>query len=234
MPWLNRFVQMVEKKELTKLIILLVIMFSLFSTLAQRLGEDPFMISYGYSAVWLTTLYLIGAWMKKCCVIERIPTSVTVVGLFSGILITWVTRQFLLSWIGTSVIVSYISPMNMWIAVLYFCFFSKLRLPSTIKKLISVLSPAAFGVYLIHVHKIVWQRFIVGAFSKLSEVSVQAMIIGVLGYAVVIFSICICLELVRIWIFRLLQIEILEQKIGNKLEQTLSNMTLRLEKFIDN
>lgn len=234
MPWLNRFVQMIEKKELTKLVVLLVMMFSLFSTLSQRLGEDPFVISYGYSVVWLTTLYLIGAWMKKCRVIERIPTSATVVGLFSGILITWVAGQFLPSWIGTSVLVSYISPMNMWIAALYFCLFSKLRLPSTIKKLISVLSPAAFGVYLIHVHKIVWQRFIVGAFSKLSEVSVLGMVISVMEYAIIIFSVCIFLELVRIWMFHKFRIESLLQKIGDSLEQISEKISLRIEKLIDN
>lgn len=234
MPWLNRFVQMFDNKELTRLVFLLVVMFSFFSTLSQRLGGDPFVISYGYSVVWLTTLYLIGAWMKKCHVIECIPTSATVVGLFVSILVTWVAKQFLPNWIGMSVLVSYISPMNLLIAASYFCFFAKLRFPSTIQKFISVLSPAAFGVYLIHVQKVVWQRFIAGAFSILSEVSAQEMVIGVLGCAVVIFSVCICLELVRIRIFRLLHIESLIQKIGNGLEQIIGKISMRIEKIIDN
>lgn len=233
-PWLNRFIQMCDNRELTRLVALLVVMFSTFSTLSQRLGGDPFVVSYGYSMVWLITLYLIGAWMKKCHVIERIPTSATVAGLFVSILVTWVAKQFLPNWIGTSVLVSYISPMNLLIAASYFCLFAKLRFPNSIQRFISVLSPAAFGVYLIHVQKVVWQHFIASSFSTLSEVSVIGMIIGVLGCAVVIFSVCICMELVRIWIFRLLHMEILTQKIGNELEKTVSNMTLRIEKLIDN
>ena len=233
-PWLNRFIQMCDNRELTRLVALLVVMFSAFSTLSQRLGGDPFVVSYGYSMVWLITLYFIGAWMKKCHVIERIPTSATVVGLFVSILVTWVAKQFLPNWIGTSVLVSYISLMNLLIATSYFCFFAKLRFPSTIQKFISVLSPAAFGVYLIHVQKVVWQHFIAGSFSTLSEVSVIGMVIGVLGCAFVIFSVCICLELVRIWIFRLLHIEYLIQIIGNVLEQITGKISLRIGNLFDN
>lgn len=172
--------------------------------------------------------------MKKSNVIEHIPTSITVVVLLSSILITWTAKQFLPNWIGTSVLVSYISPLNLLIAASYFCLFAKLRLPNSIQRFISVLSPAAFGVYLIHVQKVVWQHFIAGSFSTLSEVSVIGMIIGVLGCAVVIFSVCICLELIRIWIFRLLHIEYLIQIIGNVLEQITGKISLRIGNLFDN
>ena len=234
MPWLNRFVQMVEKRELTRLVALLVVMFSIFSTLSQRLGGDPFVVSYGYSMVWLITLYFIGSWMKKSHVIEHISTLTTVVVLLSVILITWTAKQFLPNWVGTSVLVSYISPVNLLIAALYFCLFAKLRFPNNIKWFISVVSPAAFGVYLIHVQKVVWRHFVAGYFSTLSKVSVVGMVFGVLGCAVVIFSVCICLELVRIWIFRLLHIESLIQKIGNVLEQITGKISLRIGNIIDN
>ena len=234
MPWLNRFIQMLDKRELTRLVILLIVMFSFYSTLSQRLGGDPFVNSYGYSAIWLTTLYILGAWIKRCRIIERISTPQMVVVLLSSIFITWLSNQFLPSWIVANVLVSYISPLNLLIAVSYFCLFAKSRYPNNIQCFISILSSAAFGVYLIHVQKVVWQHFIDGPFSILPKVSVIEMVICVLGSSFIIFFVCISLELIRIWIFRILHIKSLMQKIGNCFEQIARRISLRIEKFVDN
>lgn len=97
-----------------------------------------------------------------------------------------------------------------------------------------ILSPAAFGVYLIHVQKVVWQRFINGTFSILSELSVLGMVVSAMGYVIIIFSVCISLELVRIWMFHKLGIESLLQKIGYGFEKIAEKVVLRIEKLIDN
>ena len=59
-PWLNKLMRSCSKKEETSLITVILFIFVGYVTFANKVG-DCFKLSRGYSFVWLTILYLIGA-----------------------------------------------------------------------------------------------------------------------------------------------------------------------------
>ena len=106
-----------------------------------------------------------------------------------------------------------VSPTMVAAAVFLFLAFQKLEIPNIFQKPIALFSPAAFGVYLIHKQEYVAGFFIRGKFVQYLELSVVEMIGAVLLTAIVIFTICILIDLVRYKVFTLLKIK---QRLENR------------------
>lgn len=171
---------------------------------------DVFSTENGYSVLWLMILYLIGGYIKKYGLLQKWSAWMFRLGYVLMIGLTWGMR-FLLEKItyqrgGEAMygdyLINFMSPTILFEAIFLLLLFRNISFHRWMEKLIRIFSPLAFSVYLIHVHPIIWNRFILQKFVAYGEVSVVREVVYVLATAAVIYVICSCVDLIRAWIFR--------------------------------
>lgn len=65
-PILNLALEKMERKQIEKILLAMMVMFSLFSTIFQTIYKsDIFILNDGYSVWWLVVLYLLGGYIGK-------------------------------------------------------------------------------------------------------------------------------------------------------------------------
>lgn len=232
-PWINRFVRNMSRKELTVFSLLVFCLFSIYSIFAGRLGGDPLNLAGGYCVLWLIMLYIVGAWLKKCNIVNAVGKKHTIIIIIVCTLIMWIARQFVPSVIGAGILVSYVSPTVLLSAIAYVVLFSKVKPPKVISGLIVFLAPAAFGVYLVHCQSIVWGHFLENAFGWIGGCSVWAVPFLVLASALIIFTCCILIEKARLLMFKLLKIDALVNHFGAAADSLLICIENKADCFVE-
>lgn len=223
-PWLNKFVRLVSEKELTKLIILIIIIFSVYPTLAS-LYKEPFGLMEGYSMLWLIIMYFIGAWLKKNSIVEKMDKNKTFIWGIVAVGVTWLTKLVfeINGDASTLFLQSYVSPTIIYIAIAHLKVFSQLRINSKFQKCIAFFVPAAFGVYLFHMQWDILDNAITGKMSFVSGLPVWEIPIAILLIALVITVIGLLIDKARGYIFAVLKVRQFADLIERKLEKQLSD-----------
>lgn len=229
-PFLNVMIKKLDKKKLISLCITLIMMFSVFSTIISRFWGDLFGTSNGYSMLWLTVLYILGASYKRCqSDIEnkfRNLSKLAIIGWIVCIAITFILHnlgpylpeEFWGKETLVNSFVSYISPTIIGCAGCMLIIFSRVKVVNDRwKKCIGSISKLSFGVYLIHVHPLVWQYIMDKRFVSLATMPVWKMFLGVVIATVIIFCACICVDAVRNKIFKILKVRENIEKLGKKI-----------------
>lgn len=87
-----------------------------------------------------------------------------------------------------------------------------------ISKLISVISPLTFGVYLIHdqpaIRNIIWEQI----FKPYQYVDKPYLVAAVLLIAIIVFVICCCAEFIRLKLWKAIRVDTIIEIISNKIE----------------
>lgn len=181
-PLLNFVLQRQAKEELRLFLWVSFLAFSLFSCLPFLRGFSGFLRS-GYCSVWLAYLYILGGFLRLHGFLALFPRRVLQARLFPLRLLNsqggrlslyglCVLTAFLLQILllhlpfGAlfgSAFLSYLSPFTLGAAVALLEFFARLK-PRRGIPLIRLASPLAFGVYLVHVHPLVWTHLMKDAF----------------------------------------------------------------------
>lgn len=195
-----------------------------FSVLPTALVSDPFVMGYGYSTLWLAYLYLIGAFLKKFGWCSRVSAG----GLFavffgcagltalSKFLIDALTLRLLGQSQFSTILLSYTSPTIVAASAALLMAFSRLKLNPAATKLVRILSPAAFGVYLIHCHPLILEK-LSGRFAPLVSRGPLAMTVLVLAAGLAIYLPCLGVDYLRIRLFRRLRIREYLDQLGDKM-----------------
>lgn len=206
-PLLNFVINNMEQVLLRRTLVAICIVMSGVQTAFHM---DVFSTENGYSVLWLMILYLIGGYIRKYGLFQKCRTRMFLAGYLLMIILTWATR-FLLEKItyhrgGEALygdyLVNYMSPTILFAAIFLLLLFRNFKFHRWMEKLIRIFAPLAFSVYLIHVHPIIWNRFILQKFVAYGEMSWMRESVYVLATAAVIYVICSCVELIRAWIFR--------------------------------
>ena len=176
----------------------------IYVTFANFLG-DCFKLAGGYSFVWLAILYLVGAWLRKCDIPRKLRNSFFLTGSAICIVFSWIAHEFS-PFPVFGAFVNYTSFTIAFVAVSLVCVFSKLHINNKSSEVIAFFAPAAFGVYLIHVHPIVWEYFMSNAFVWIADFSTWLLPILVLGSGLCILLICLFIEKIRLLLFKFLKI----------------------------
>ena len=101
----------------------------------------------------------------------------------------------------------YFSPTMVIAAVCLLLIFSRAsKLPVLPGKIVRLLAPAAFSVYLIHEHPQVRAGLISGRFARYAAGNPLGMIAKVLFAALAIFAVCCMIDQLRLLLFRALRI----------------------------
>lgn len=158
---------------------LLFCILAVFCILPTILNRDPFWIHSGYSTLWLIVLFMVGAYIKKYNVLQSNSKRMLFLLYTGAVIIVWLIKyasEFLcFSITGTvqiqNLFISYTSPLILAEAVALVLLFSKLQFSAQLSKLIGKVAPAAFGVYLLHAHPLIWIHLLQDYFLSFGELS---------------------------------------------------------------
>ena len=201
-PWLKKFVHQLSTRE-AKLCLVILGIFGVYSTLAGIL-YDPFRLEGGYSFIWLTVLFLVGALIKKIGILNYISTKKawTMVGV--SVLLNWLQKLIIPS---QNIFTSYISITMVILSVALLGIFSRIDIKSYwVQKLIKTMASATFGVYLIHDNIAIRNYFIKDHFTWAAYLEPWKIPIFVLIISLIVFVICLIIDMGRGILFKKLKI----------------------------
>jgi surface polysaccharide O-acyltransferase-like enzyme len=231
-PLLNYFVHKASKKVL--MLTLLIIVF--FGTVSLFL--DPFGFGDGYSFLWLSCVYTVGAIMKKCDLVNGCSLRTAALLIVSGLLISWLPKVLFgaipWSFLPLSLeplsgfFMNHCSPFMMMMSVGWLVIFSKMGIGDGWKSVIGFFSVSAFSVYIIHEHPFLRWYLVSEKFAFLGNYNVIVMLLLAMLIGLAIFLICILLDKIRMLLFRLLRIDSLIDKLGNQTEGLIHKTVSRM------
>lgn len=225
----------VEKLSLTQLTAVVLLGGAVYCS--SGFFGDVFVLNHGYSAHWIAYLYLVGGLVRRA---KHNKKPWKWAGLYLGMVAVNVLCQMValkFRWEKISVLKYYNSPLLLPTCLGLFLFFTncKIRSGSFAAKLIGVISPLTFGIYLIHTHPIIFDMMgklfhrLEGKYSFIAGCSPVGLVLGLLGVSAAIFLVCAAIEWVRALVFRLLHIKPLLQKLGEALEKGFGKFVAKLK-----
>lgn len=212
MPFINKMIDSLSKASSTKLVVSIVVICSVVPTVYMR---DIIGTSGGYSFVWLTMLYVIGAYVRKYRVFDK-TNNYKLFGFFAvSMLLTWSSKlviELLTEKIfGTAkfqdVLYNYTSPTILLMAVMLLAIFSKMELRVNLQKVIGFVAPLAFGVYLLHESPLIRDNFVSGKFAYYLNFNPVVALLAVIGTIMAVFVIGLAVEYLRQKIFALIKVK---------------------------
>lgn len=221
-PFLNKAIDNISQQTYKKFLLLLLFGIGCMDCL---LPTDAFSLNNGYSFIWLMVMYLFGAYIRKYEICKKATPLKCMVGFWVMIVLTFISKIGI--WFLTKRIfgqaklentfISYISITILLAAIFLFLFCLKVKINNTVSKLIGFISPAALGVYLIHVHPFVFTYLIRDAFVSFATKSPIVMICSIVVASLFIFVLCAAIELLRIQIFKLIKVSKLSELIARRI-----------------
>lgn len=241
-PFLNYFMETMNKRRATELIVICFCILSVFPVLigGNHYGGDIFKTSGGYSALWLGILYIIGAFIKKYKSELKLKKRYCLMLFFSCIfsilllnrLIDFASAHIALIekynfFVKDFLNLSYCSPLIVLSGLALFLLFSDLRLNSLLKKITAFFAPAAFGVYLIHVHPKIWE-LLENRFTFAADYNIIILPFFIVAVAVSIWLVCSLIDKIRIELFVLLRFKKISSSIEKRIKSLFDRIIFRL------
>lgn len=232
-PFINAGINHMPRKQLLFIAVAIVAMLSMMPVVVKFYpinfydGLDTFGLAGGYSVIWLLALYILGALYRKNQERIKMNKIVAISLICTIVLATWLAHIFMPVWTMrrfgeeryTGLWVGYTAPGILAISVLLLILFSNMASKAgKVSFVVSILGKASLGVYLIHTHPLIWDTYINQYATSYADGSVGMMVCKVLGSSVVIFSVCILIELIRMGVFKIIRIDKLCEKVSKVLE----------------
>ena len=201
----------------------------------------------GYSFPWLALVYVIGGYMakynslssrlsvKKSFLYYGLCIALTFLARVAMELIVYCYKGMVVKNGWESLIIAYTMPTILLAATFLLNAFSRMKFKEKYQKIISLISPLAFGVYLIHTHPIVFAK-LEGVFIGFADSNVFLMVVCVILMAICIYIICTVIEILRVLLFKLCRVKKLSVVLENlikKIREKFSHF-LGVEPGVDN
>ena len=176
-PLLNEAVRNSEDALLRRLFVILILLFSVYSTLGDR-----WRLFSGFSMLWLAVLYVLGAILKKCGIGSGITGGQALLIILVCTIISWVVKLFENTYglpLGHSLVdQNYLAPTHLISAMAHLLLFSRLQPGPRLQRLIAAAAPGAFAVYILNCHpdllsSLVVEKFAVCAMDPLWQLCVK-------------------------------------------------------------
>lgn len=210
-PFLNAAINHISQQAYKKFLIIVLIG---VCGIACVVPQNAFALDGGYSVIWLIICYLFGAYIKKYDALQKITARKGMIGFLAMIILTFFSKiiiRFLTTRIFgqakiDDLLISYVSITILLSAIFLFAFCLNVKVGNFASKLIGFLSPVTLGIYLIHVHPLVFNYIIKDAFVSFAQKPFIVMILYVLVVTLIIFVICTIIELLRIQLFKVIKV----------------------------
>ena len=219
-PIFNKLIHALTKRQFKTMIILLVLVFSIWPTIA---GTDLFHLENGYSCAWLIVLYFIGAYMRMYGLWQSLKKREIFFIYLLSVFAVWTSKiiiqMFPNNLINVDFLLSYTSPFILLSAVALLALFARLKIKNKFSlSLIGFFAPLSFGVYLIHTSPLVFNHVLNGLFTSYSAMPCIEMMFIVFLSGAAIFIGCSFVDYGRGKLFKLLKLDKLAQKANNLLQ----------------
>lgn len=207
LPFLNKFINNLDKNEMKRLFCIIVLFITILPIIFQW---DSFKMQGGYNAIWLGMLYIVGAYIKKYVDLKNISIHkclivylICILGLWANkYLIEFLTMKLFSKVMFGDIFIQYNSIFVVILATALFLFFVNLNIRNIfVKKLIKILSPLSFSVYLIHCQPLIFSYFLKEAFIPYIDNLMFIYILYIILTAIVIYTVCSCIDCVRLYMF---------------------------------
>ena len=218
MPLIIQGMRMLTKRQAGILVVSLIVV---LSVLPHLTGKDPFYLERGFSALWLIALFVIGTYWGKYGKAIKLGRR----ALFA-IYAVCVCISFLdsvLSGVFPSIdgldLTAYNSPTTIIAAMALVLLFSSLSLSTSVREISKFCVPFTFSIYIVHEHPLIRQAILIDRFLPILQLSAPMMIVAILSIAIVIWAGCFILDLIRQYVFMLLNVDGLLQQIEEALHK---------------
>ena len=228
-PYLNKFLYKLEKKEYKKLLILIFVLLSIIPNIFGLV--DFFRINNGYSPFWLIYLYMVGGYIK-IYLNDYKDNKRSIKIIFLCLMLSFVlnslvknTSYLVLGYIiKGDWFINYISPFIIIFSINLILIFKNIKIKNSklLSKFIGYLSAASFSIYIIHSNKVIYDYVLGNRFVFLGNFNGFIIITGVLLVILSIYLICMFIDIFRKLIFKLFKIDNLIDFAGSCLDKHLN------------
>ena len=203
-PFMNLAVSKMSRNE-GRLMIFSI--FFIFTIIPTFFNNDAYNTSYGYSVLWLSMMYLTGAYLAKYKISDNYKCWHLMLIYFGSVLITfgWKYQPFELDFFKD--LIDYTSPTIYIYSIALVLLFAKFKFKKIPKHVIEFFSPLAFGVYVIHASPYFWDKFMNNRFQSLGGLNPFVFPFAVLGIAILLFICFALMDYIRYLLFKLCRVK---------------------------
>jgi len=225
MPIINKGIRNCNDGTLKKIFIAIFGLFTFFEILSPK-----FILNSGYSFIWITLLYILGAILKKTQIGKKIIKTKLVVAIIILSIVTYLYKMYGLEIskfgiiITRDIFVSYTSPTVLGMAILYVLYFSKIRFNNIFVRIIEFMAPSTFAIYLINDNGLVRRNIIINLFSGLIDNTLIEIFITIIGFSLVFVICSILIDKIRIFLFKICRIKEISNKIVYLVDKLLDRL----------
>ena len=220
-PYINKMILSINEKEHLRLSVLIIVIFGFIQSFAI---VDLFAFKSGYSFVWLLCLYIVGAYIKRVNLFEKVQKlRIKAMIIFLGASVVLLLGNLLIKTVmhrNMNYFVSYISPIILIMSACLLLFFKNMQI-NCFKKTLSVLSMLTFDVYLIHCHILIFDNYIMDGFRWIASYSVLLIPVLIILSAVAIFIVTSIIGEIRSFLFSVVKLDKMLNKISTKMDDLL-------------
>ncbi|WP_295137965.1 acyltransferase family protein [uncultured Catenibacterium sp.] len=228
-PLYNWIINHLTIEQFRRMIMTTLSIFCIIGWFASIYGEQVFGLNNGYSFLWITVLYFTGAGIKlygkELFYIKKdiSRNKVLLIGLLSG-LSTFIAKILLVKMttflfgheIYVDIFYLYVSPTVLIESICFVFYFSKLNIRSN--TLISKISGATFGVYIIHLTPF-FLNYCWKYLTPYKNTPLVSYLLIILVSVILLFTLCTVVEIIRIYVFDKLGFYKITKKIYDKYQK---------------
>ncbi len=209
-PFLNVLVKGMNEKRHRTLLIVLLIVFSLWVSVLPE--TFPIVDKSGMDLPWFVVLYFIASYIRlypdklkgKARVYLLTYALVSAVPLLYARFLVGINNHFGKLGEYSKMWYQYNAIPVVIMSILFFIFFLKINIKNkVICNIINFVARATFGVYLIHEHLYVRYRW-TSYFDPKKYFDKPYWILRAIGIVIIVFVVCASIDIVRIYLFKLL------------------------------
>ncbi len=200
-PFINAGMEKADNKLLGALTVILLTLFCVLATLFEN---DVFALRKGYGALWLLTLYIVGAYVKKTDAFSKVKKPVWLIVFFLGVFVTFsfklITESFAF-FQREDMLAEYNSPTVFISAFALLMFFKGMTFKEKSERIIKRVAPLCFGVYLLNTNPLIWLNILDQRYANLASYALWKMLLCVILTALINFFAGIAIDGLRFILF---------------------------------
>ena len=224
-PYINLIIKTISKKDSKKILIFIFIFFSLITSI---FNSDAFGIQRYHSLFWLSIYYYYGAYIKMHGIfLEKyskfIILLINLFALLLNVLLIFLSELNIVKWNNNYYNFEgfklHVNPLLIICSICELIFFKDLNVYVFIKKIISIISPSVFFVYILgfNFNTIEYYKIII-----INQYNLLGIIMFFFYKNIYIASICIFIDYIRRLIFNFLNMNILFEKLSFRIEDLIA------------
>lgn len=233
-PFINRLINGISKKQYELLVSVLFFMLVVAKTIFSDINYlEP---NSGNNLFWFCYLYIIGAYIRLYYD-EKINKNIYLMTSFLSGFINFAIRIIGIKFLDKDFVsLLYFSTIFNFISTItFFLYFKEIKIRGKIiNTIIGKIAPATFGVYLLHdnfLTKKQWLKFVMQDYSFVNtHILIPRFIVTVL----LVFAVCITIEIIRKKIFDLIRNTNMFNKFKNtQIIRKIDNIAMKIDNIVE-